>query len=132
MLIQEVVRPEINALPRTTVGTVVAYSKEHNLCAVQLSASSMHASAGRILLEVPVVISNGLNTCGPFPGQQVVVEFLDGQPNSPVIIGIVDRVYETTVREAYHRHESQGAYVADTISKREFKYSESGPGWGKV
>lgn len=130
MLVEEVIKPAIRSQPRVTTGIVLAYHKEHNICTVRLNPSSLQATIGQTLIQVPVAVSNCFNVCGPFPGQRVIIEFLDGQPNNPVIIGVLDLAYQSSVREGYQTHEERGAYLSDSISGRKFQWTDAGPGWG--
>jgi len=130
-LIDEVVRPVINSTPRLTVGIIMAYHKETNTADIYIVNMNCTMNT-QVLTDVPVVLVNGLNHCGPYPGQRVLIDFIDGQYGSPVIIGVIERAYHTTTREHCQTHESRGACLPDSISTRRYKWESGGPGWGRV
>lgn len=131
MLLDEVVMPAVRSLPRLTVGIAVEYYKETNTADVYLVGPGGSMSTD-FLPHVPVVLVNGLNHCGPFPGQRVLIDYIDGQRGSPVIIGVLERAYDSATRKHNQTHRRRGAYLPDMISQRVYKWETSGPGWGKV
>jgi len=127
-LLDEVVRPAVRALPRITIGVVENYYKRHNTVDVRVLDTS--GTQGTDLLEhVPVMMTNGLNHCGPFPGQRVIIDYVDGQRGTPVVIGVLQKAYHNATREATQNHVRQGTMVPRTLSTRPFKWTESGAGW---
>lgn len=129
MLLEEVVKPALNSRPKLTIGTVINYYKETNTADVYLLNANGLITTD-LLPHVPVSLVNGLNHCGPFPGQRVLIDFIDGQHGSPVIVGVVERAYDSATREHTQTHRRRGAFLPDALSERQFKWTASGPGWG--
>lgn len=127
-LIEEVIKPTLRAQPRLTIGIVERYYKNHNTADVRITDT--HGTLATDVIEhVPVLMTNGLNHCGPFPGQRVIVDYIDGQHGSPVIIGVLQKAYHNATREAAQNHIRQGTMVPTALSTRPFKWTESGAGW---
>lgn len=113
--------PIVNSTPRLTVGIVGEYYKKTNTADVYLSDVNGVMST-QILADVPVAVVNGLNHCGPYPGQRVLIDFVDGQYGSPVIIGVIERAYNTYTREHNQTHQKRGAFLPDLLSKRKYNW----------
>jgi len=97
-------------------GTVVNYSNVHNYAQVEIDNPF---GAGLYLLEyVPVQVVGGLHVPGPFPGDEVWLEFTNGNLNMPKVTALSDRRYKGTFRERKLKHKKQGAYLPDALSRR--------------
>ena len=72
-----------------------------------------------MLTNVPIQIgSRGLSQCGPFLGDRVVVNFLNGSIHTPVITSIYDLEHDASTRQEQTKHERKGVYVPDYITNR--------------
>lgn len=125
MLINEVVMPVIVAQPKTTLALVESYDPATNMASIKLI--NMNGTISNDIIEhVPVMVHNGLKPTAPFPGDRVIVSFLDGQFGSPVIIGVYERTYGVSTRETLLTHRMSGAYLPDKITDRVFSWEGGG------
>lgn len=117
-ILDEVVRPALSAVARPLLATVLSYDKATNMATITFNTPGMGAEATSVLPNVPVVLANGLNHCGPFPGQRVLVTFPGGHYNNPVITGVVDYVHAAGNRAHNQTHRGKGAFLPDAICGR--------------
>lgn len=121
--IQRIAQQEIQAVMRPQKGTVYHYNNEHNYAMVEIDNPY---GGGTLLLEyVPVQMTGGLHVPGPFPGDEVWLEFTSGKLELPKIVSFADRQYEKETREKKLKHPKKGAYVPDILSKQQT------PNWHK-
>ena len=115
-----VVRPSIDALPKTTLGTIDEYNADTNIASVIIEGLG-HNRIYKRFQNVPVQISHGAKYTSPYPGDIVVLEFFNGNGNTPVITGFADRTYAVTTRDKYERHIEAGGAIPDFYKTREGK-----------
>jgi len=82
---------------------------------------SMPNSTNRHILEkVPIQIgSRGYSQCGPFVGDRVLVNFINGSIHSPIISDIYDYEHKEGTRTEQTKHERKGVLVPDYICNRQ-------------
>lgn len=97
-------------------GVVHHYDNKHNYAIVEIDNPF---GAGLSLLEfVPVQVVGGIHVPGPFPGDEVWVEFTNGKFELPKIVSLADRQYKDNFREKKLQHRRKGAFVTDLLSKQ--------------
>jgi hypothetical protein len=117
-IMDEVVKPAINSIPRSIEGVVMDYRKSTNTAIVAITPPVGGSSAATLLYNVPVAFSNGINHCGPFQGQRVLISFNSGHYNNPIITGIIDHIHQMDTREHKQTHRRRGAYLPDILCTR--------------
>lgn len=75
-------------------------------------------ATGDDVAEVNIVRQNGLHESGPFPGDTVLIGFLNNDIKFPFIIGAADIAYADVRRVERDRHHEQGALLSDLYVKR--------------
>lgn len=114
--IREIVKPMFQEIMHPTKGVVLDYSNESNYAVVEIPHPHM---AGKMVLPlVPVQIMNGVHTPGPFPGDEVWVEFTGGKVSMPKVVSIADRNYNTNTRQVRLKHDQKGPFVPDILAKK--------------
>lgn len=114
--IKEITQKQINEVIKPQKGTVYHYNNEHNYAMVEIDNPF---GGGLYLLEyVPVQIAGGMHVPGPFPGDEVWVEFTGGRLELPKVVSLADRQYETNFREKRLKHKRKGAYIPERLSKQ--------------
>jgi hypothetical protein len=114
--IAQIARTEIGQIMKPVKGKVVQYSNKHNYAQVEIDNPY---GPGTLLLEyVPVQIIGGFHAPGPFPGDEVWVDFTAGKINMPKIVAFADRLYKSNTREKKFKHKKQGAFLPDRLSRR--------------
>ena len=116
LLKDEVVKPMIDQIAKTALGTIIEYEKRTNTATVNMA--DVLTGSPTVLFFVPVQIANGFNQCGPFPGQRVILTFTRGMANAPLITGVCDQRYEASTRGFFQTHRRQGGYLPDAICSR--------------
>ena len=95
--IKNIVKPLLEERIHQTKGVVVFSAPEFNLCNVEILNPF---GAGMALLErVPVQMTGGIHTPGPFVGDEVWVTFSEGKMQQPKITGFTDSNYYNNTRE---------------------------------
>lgn len=114
--IQKITQQEINNVMKPQKGVVVVYNNEHNYCMAEIDNPY---GGGKMLLEyVPVQMSGGVHTAGPFVGDEVWIEFTSGKLELPKVVGFADRQYEKETREKKMKHKKKGANIPERLSKQ--------------
>lgn len=83
-----------------------------------VSYANMHGPGNKILKNIPIQVSSGFSTSGPFVGDRVIVDFPGGTIFNPVIVGIIDNDHDKLSRSQQQKHERKGAYVPDGMDAR--------------
>ncbi len=114
---KKVVEPAIRAVPRTTRATVLEYDGVHNICKIQFHLPFID---GMVEMDrVPVQIgSGGFHSAGPFEGDEVWVDFANGDYRRPQVVSLADRFNIFQTRENRLKHTKKGVYVVDSICAR--------------
>lgn len=115
-LYDSIVRPALNQLQHTVQATVIAYDNKSNTAVIDYR--SPHSDGMTRLYGVNVQIgSGGVHSAGPFPGDEVVVNFVNSDAKNPLIVALVNSDYIDEVRDARLRHEQQGALLPFSLIK---------------
>ena len=114
--ILELTRKEIGKKVSATKGVVINYNNVHN--AAQVEIDNPHGGGKLFLPHVPIQVVGGLHVPGPFPGDEVWLEFTAGNISMPTVVGFADRGYHREFREKKLKHRRQGAYLPDALSRR--------------
>lgn len=114
--ILQLAKKEIDKKMGSVKGKVINYSNLHNYAMVEID--NPHGTGLMLLEMVPVQIVGGMHIPGPFPGDEVWVEFTAGQINKPKVVALADRDYKAIFRERKLKHRKQGAYLPDRLSRR--------------
>lgn len=114
--VKQIAKEEVDKKVSSVKGKVTAYSNQHNYAQVEIDNPY---GGGLMLLEyVPVSIVGGMHVPGPFPGDEVWVEFTAGNLGTPKVVALADRNYKRNFRENKLKHSKQGAYLPDALSRR--------------
>lgn len=114
--ILKLAQQEVDKKINSAKGKIVSYSNLHNYAMVEIDNPY---GGGLMLLEyVPVQVVGGMHVPGPFAGDEVWIEFSNGQINKPKVVALADRNYKATFREEKLKHRKQGAYLPDGLSRR--------------
>ncbi|MNP29196.1 hypothetical protein D3C76_1222080 [compost metagenome] len=73
---------------------------------------------GEDVAEVNLVRQNGLHESGPFPGDSVLIGFLNNDTKFPFIVGAADTYYADIRRVERDQHHEQGALLSDKYTQR--------------
>lgn len=117
---ENIVTPAINSLPKTSLARVDSYDVDHNLATVIIDGINSEQGYRRYP-NVPVQISQGTKNASVFPGDIVVVDFFDGNGNTPVITGVANNSHLFYIREKYEAHMQAGGEIPDLYKTREGK-----------
>lgn len=119
MLIDEVVLPVLRTQARPLIGVIESYDEKTNLASVRISEPGTGVDS--LFERVPVVISGGVKTAGPMPGQKVLVEFINGSYNTPMVVGLVDNAYMAATRGHSQNYQKHGILISrQALSTRQF------------
>ncbi len=108
---EKVLAPEFKKRKHSTKGRIVFYDHLNNRAIVEWEDNNIKMTKA----GVSVALTGGSSTSGPFPGDTVWLEFSNGNPMMPKVVGLVEESYESNVRTARMKHERKGAYVPDII-----------------
>lgn len=111
-----IAKQEMNKKLSSVKGVIVLYSNKHNYAQVEID--NPYGSGVMLLEYVPVQIVGGMHVPGPFPGDEVWVEFTAGNIGMPTVVALADRDYKDNSREKKFKHKKQGAYLPDALSRR--------------
>jgi hypothetical protein len=111
----EVVLPALRERLHPIRAVVVGYNNYNNTANVRYL--DPEGGGERELARVPIQIgSGGVHSAGPFPGDEVWVNFLGGSAMYPRIVALADEDYQEKTR-AKLKHERQGSLVPNKITK---------------
>lgn len=113
--IRDLVKPMFDDYVHPQLGIIKSYSNEMHLASVEIP--NPHGYGTLELIRVPLQLTPGMHVPGPFVGNEVWVTFTGGKLNLPKITSFADRTYTLTTRERNMKHEKQGAYVPNLLSK---------------
>lgn len=114
--VEEIAKQVNNSVMKPVKGIVYHYDNEHNYSMVEIDNPY---GGGLMLLEyVPVQMVGGMHIPGPFPGDEVWVEFTGGRLELPKVVSFADRQYKRNTREKKLKHKRKGAYVPQNLSKQ--------------
>lgn len=110
-----VVKPTLAQVPQKLRGTVLEFDDKYKRCKVQFR----DPNTGSVRESVaPVTIAGGINNPGPFPGEEVLIEFPGNNYTFPVITGVLDLYYSASTRAMRQQLKRKGAFMPDSIGER--------------
>lgn len=95
---------------------VLKYDEEKNLADVEFFTP--YGANVYKLTNVPIQITGGISSSGPFEGDHVWVQFLGGGRNMPRIVSVADENFKNNTRKK-QEHPGSGAYVPDMFCGRD-------------
>lgn len=113
-----VVKPAIENIPRTRMGTVDDFNSEANLASVIIEGFEMNGGYKRYR-NVPLMLKGGTKEFAPMPGDTVVLEFLGNNNESPMIVGKAHPMHDVFHRFTYEVHSEAGGGISDLYYERE-------------
>lgn len=117
-IFETVVKPAIDNIPKTQMATVDDFNSEANLASVIIEGYGLNGQYKRYR-NVPLVIKGGAKEFSPMPGDTVVVEFLAGNNESPMIVGKAHPLHDIYQRYTYEVHSEAGGGISDLYYERE-------------
>lgn len=113
----KVVQPALKQIAPSTRAVVTEYDGVNNICTVEFHSPLTEGTVE--MKEVPVQIgSGGFHSAGPFKGDEVWLNFVNGDYKLPQIVALADRHNVFQTRENRNKHQKKGVYVPDTICNR--------------
>jgi hypothetical protein len=114
-----VVRPAIKSLAGLMIAEVrhVNYTTKRAIIAIEQPDDPQRTDESYII-EVPIVRQQGVHESGPYPGDQVLVGFINNDHRHPVIIGTIDLMYNTRRGDNRDPHPGKGARLTDLYCAR--------------
>lgn len=116
-----VVKPSLDELAGNIVCIVRDFDNISQTGTISMTTS--HSNDPELVYDVPLMNIGGMKQSSPFPGDTVMVTFLNGSYKHPVIMGKVDSKHFLLTRNAKESHFRSGSNVTDIYSERE------GEGW---
>lgn len=83
-----------------------------------ISFTDGQGSYGDDVTQVNMIRQNGIHESGPFPGDTVLIGFLNNDVKRPFIIGSMDTAYADVRRVERDQHHEQGSLLSDAYTKR--------------
>lgn len=112
----QIVEPALGNRIHPIRATVQFYNNYHNTATIRFK--NPFSPGEREMNAVPVQIgSGGVHAAGPFPGDQVWVQFLGGNMMQPRIVSLADEDYVTNTRETRLKHQRQGTMIPAKTTK---------------
>jgi hypothetical protein len=113
----KVVGPAMKSIAGMVIGEVRSFNSRLHLGSVVYSSGE---DGEKILKHgVPMEVTPGIKKSSPFPGDPVLLAFINNNYQTPVIVGILDKehIYNTRTLSTIHRR--KGSNVTDLYSARE-------------
>jgi len=83
-----------------------------------IAFTDAQGSYGDDVLKVNMIRQNGIHESGPFPGDTVLIGFLNNDIKRPFIVGTTDTAYADVRRVERDQHAEQGALLSDRFVNR--------------
>lgn len=112
---QKIVKPAMSQVTQKIRGTVIKFHAKEKRCIIEFGDPNT-GSLRRAY--APIQIAGGVNNPGPFPGEEVLIDFPSNNYTSPVITGVVDVYYSRCTRGLKQLLNRKGAFIPDDIGER--------------
>lgn len=116
VIYDQVVKRALDSKQDMVKAYVLKYDEDKNTADVEFY--SPYSQEAYKLSGVPIQITGGFSSSGPFEGDHVWVQFLHGGRNMPRIVSIADEDYKNNTRKK-QEHPESGAYVPDSFCGRD-------------
>lgn len=117
-IFESVVKPAMDSIPKTQMGTIDDFNSEANLASVIIEGYELNGGYKRYR-NVPLLLKGGAKEFAPMPGDSVVLEFLSGNNAAPIIVGKAHPLHDIYQRFTYEIHSEAGGGISDLYYERE-------------
>lgn len=115
-----IVGPAVDSIAGSVIGEVVDYNNKLNMATVTYSSGDPDDEEEDIVRTgVPYGISPGIKKTGLFPGDRVIIQFMNNSYKHPYISELIDRNFPFDTRPSMMTHYRKGSNVTDYYSDRE-------------
>lgn len=111
---ETVVSPALRQRLHGTTATVLARDHIQNIATIEFP--DPYGEGYTVIENVPLQIAaGGIHSAGPFPGDEVWVNFMGGNIMYPQVVSIIDYKYYLSTREHRMQHNGRGTHLPDSI-----------------
>lgn len=114
---EQVVAPALAQNAGFVIGEVTEFVPGHNFGSVRYTTPSSTESMEQ--RGVPLLNIMGVKGACPFPGDPVLIGFINNSYQQPIMLGIMDKEYAFQTRPMYQSHFRNGSNIPDYYSERE-------------
>jgi hypothetical protein len=111
----KIVSPAMKSIAGAVMGTVISFDSINHLATVEYSSGDMFSTQK---VNVPYNVTPGIKKSALYPGDTVLLIFLNNSYKRPVILDILDREHalQTWTNQD---HTGKGSNISDYYSERE-------------
>lgn len=110
-----IVDPAMREQQRMVKAVVLSYNHEHHLVNIQFMNPTSYGPTTALNVALHTT-GGGIHVAGPEQGDEVWIEFINGDVSMPRVISYVDERYADKTRERLS-HKRKGAYIPDFLSE---------------